>query len=125
MYCILKKKIKDVKNVNSCAVASTSSTYNHNGSRSNPSHLRTATIPRKSPRKQKIGLDELVLFQAANKIVDIDSISELNSPENCNCKRLDNSVQLFNLNVMKKLVFLQFTNVLVQIEISMFVCHMV
>ena len=42
-------------------------------------------------------MDELVLFQAADKIVDIDSISEQNSPENFTFKRLDNSVQLFNL----------------------------
>ena len=71
-----------VKNVNSCDVASTSSAYNHNDSRSNPSLLRTPTIPRKSPRKRDIWLDELVLFQAADKIVDNDSISEQNSPEN-------------------------------------------
>ena len=35
----------------------------HNDSKSNPSLLRTLTIPRKSPRKRKIGVDELVLFQ--------------------------------------------------------------
>ena len=44
--------------------------------------LRTPTIPRKSPRKQNIWADELVLFQVADKIVDIDSISEQSSPEN-------------------------------------------
>ena len=73
-----------VKNINSCAVAGTS----------NPSLLRTPTSPRKSPRKQNIWLDELVLFQAADKIVDIDSICEQNLPENFTFKRLDNSVQL-------------------------------
>ena len=60
-----------VKNVNFCAAANTSSTYNHNESRSNPSILRTRTIPRKSARKWNIWEDELVLFQVANKIVDI------------------------------------------------------
>ena len=63
----------------------------------NPSLFRTPTIPRKSPRKRNIWLDELVLFQAADKIVDIDSIFEQNSPENFTFKRLDNSMQLFNL----------------------------
>ena len=62
--------------VNSCAVESTSSTYNHNDLRSNPSLLKTPTIPRKSPRKRNILLDELALFQTADKIVHIDSISE-------------------------------------------------
>ena len=46
----------------------------NNDSKSKPSLLRTPTILKKSPRKQKIGVDELVLFQAADKIVDIDSI---------------------------------------------------
>ena len=78
-------------------MASTSSTYNHNDSQCNPSLLRTPTIPRKSPRERNIWVDELVLFQAADKIVDIDSISEQNSPENSTSKRLDNSVQLVNL----------------------------
>ena len=85
-----------VKNVNSCAVAITSSTYNHNDSRSNPSILRIPTIPRKSPRKRNIWVDELVLFQVANKIVDVDSISEQNSP-NFTFIRLDNSGLYFNL----------------------------
>ena len=67
--------------MNPSDAASASSTYNHNNSRSNPSLLRTPTIPRKSPRKLNIWLDELVLFQAANKVVDNDSISEQNSPE--------------------------------------------
>ena len=74
----------------------------HNESKSNSSLVRTPTSPRKSPRKQKIGVVKLVLLQAADKIVDIDSISEQNSPENkipqnFTFKRLDNSVQLFNL----------------------------
>ena len=86
-----------IKNVNSCGVASTSSTLNHNDSRSNPSILRSPKIPRKSPRKRNIWLDELVLFQAPDKIVDTDSISEQDSPENVTFKRLDNSVQLFSL----------------------------
>ena len=86
-----------IKNVNSCAVAIASSTYNHNDSKSNPSLLRTPTIQRKFSRKRKIEVDKLVLFQAAHKMVDIDSISEQNSPENFTFKRLDNSVQLFNL----------------------------
>ena len=47
----------------------------HNDSKSNPSLIR-------APRKRKIGLDELVSCQAADRIVDIDSISEENSPEN-------------------------------------------
>ena len=38
-----------------------------------------------------------MLFQAADKIDDIDSISEHNSPENFTVKRLDNIMQLFNL----------------------------
>ena len=71
----------------------------HNNSKSNPSLLRTPTIPRKSPRKRKIGVAELVLFQAADKIVDIDSISGQNPPKNFTFKRLDNSVQLFNFRV--------------------------
>ena len=74
---------------------STSSNYNHNGSRSSLSLLRTPTISRKSPGKRNIWLDELVLFQVADKIVDIDPIYEQNSPEPL--KRLDNSMQLFNL----------------------------
>ena len=78
-------------------MASTSSTYNHNDSRSDPSLLRTPTIPRKSPRKRNILLDELTLFQAADKIVEVDSISEQNSSENFIFTRLDNSMQLFNL----------------------------
>ena len=77
-----------VKNVNFCAVASTPSTYNHNDSSSNPSFFRTPTIPRKSSRKRNIWLYESVFFQAANQIVDIDSISEENSPENVTFKRL-------------------------------------
>ena len=50
----------------------------HNDAKCNPSFLRTPTIPRKSPGKRKIGVGELVLLQAADKIVDIDSISEQN-----------------------------------------------
>ena len=68
----------------------------HNDSKFNPSLLRTPTIPRKSSSKRKIGVDELVLFQAADKI-DSDSISEQNSTENVTFKRLDNSLELFNL----------------------------
>ena len=49
----------------------------------------TPSIPRKYPRKEKIGVDELVLFQAADKIVDIDSISKQNSPKNFTFERLD------------------------------------
>ena len=78
-------------------MAITSSTYNYNDSKCNPSLLRIPTIPKQSPRKRKIGVDESVLFQAADKIIDIDSISEQNWPENFTFKRLDNSVQLFNL----------------------------
>ena len=78
-------------------MGSTPSTDNQNDSRSNLSLLRTPTNPRKSPRKRNIWLDELVLFQAADKIVDIDSTSKQDSPENFTFKRLDNSVQLFNL----------------------------
>ena len=37
------------------------------------------------------------MFEAADKLVDIDSISEQNSPENFTFQRLDNSVQLLNL----------------------------
>ena len=69
----------------------------YNDSKSNPSLLRTLIISRKSPRKRKIGVDESVLFRAADKIVDIDSISEQESPENVTFKRLDNGVKLFNL----------------------------
>ena len=54
----------------------------------NPFLFRTPTIPRKSPRKRNIWLDESVLFQAPGKIVDIDSISEQNLPENFTFKRL-------------------------------------
>ena len=50
--------------------------------------LRNPSISRKSLRKEKIGVDELILFQAANKIVDIDSISKKNSPENFTFERL-------------------------------------
>ena len=71
----------------------------HNDSKCNLSLLRTPTIPRKSPRKWKIGVDELVLFQAPDKIVNIDSISEQNSLETFTFKRLDSSVQLFNLKL--------------------------
>ena len=65
--------------------------------------MRTPTIPRNSLRKRvEIGVDELVLFQAVNKIVDVDSIPEYNSPENFTFKRLDNNVQLFNLKSNEK-----------------------
>ena len=70
---------------------------NHNDSKSNPSLLRTPTIPRNSPKKRKIEVDKLLLVQADDKMVDIDSISEQNSTENFTFKRLDNSVQLSNL----------------------------
>ena len=78
-----------------CPVEIASSTYN-NDLKFNPSLLRTPTIPRKSSSKRKIGVDELVLFQAADKI-DSDSISKQNSTENFTFKRLDNSLELFNL----------------------------
>ena len=68
-----------------------------NDSKSNPSLLKTPTIPEKSPRKQKIGVDEFVLVQASDKIVNIDSTSKQKIPENSTFKRPDNSVQLFNL----------------------------
>ena len=68
-----------------------------NDSKFNLSLLRTPTTPRKSPRKQKIGVGQLVLFQAADKIINIDSISKQNLPENFTFKRLDNSLQLFNV----------------------------
>ena len=100
-------------------VVSISSTYNHNDWRSNPSLLRTPTNPRKYPRKQNIWLDELILFQAADKIVDVDSISD--SPEKFTFKRLDNSLQLFNLKCNGETWTGLFTSVLVQIEITMFV----
>ena len=61
---------------------------NQNDSKSNSSLLRTSTIPIKSPRKWKTEINELVLFQAADKIVDIDSISEQNSPANFTFKDL-------------------------------------
>ena len=83
-----------VKNVNSCSALIASITYNYNDSKSNPSLLRTPTIPRKSSPKRKIGVDELVLFQATDKIIDVDSISEQNSPENFIFKR---NFQIFNL----------------------------
>ena len=83
-----------MKNVNSCSAPIASITYNYNDSKSYPSLLRTPTIPRKSSPKRKIGVDKLVLFQATNKIIDIDSISEQNSPENFIFKRY---FQIFNL----------------------------
>ena len=60
----------------------------------------------KSPRKRNIWLDELVLFQAADKIVDTDSISD--ATENFTFKRLDNSVQLFNLKCNRETGILAF-----------------
>ena len=80
----------------------------HNDSKYNLSLFRTPTIPRKSTRKREIGIDELVLFQATDKVVDIDSISEQNSPENFTFKRLDNSVQLLNLKVNEKIAIPSF-----------------
>ena len=62
-----------------------------------PSILRTPTNHRKFPIKRNIWRDELVLFQAPDKIVDIDLISKQDSPENFTLKRLDNSMQLFSL----------------------------
>ena len=58
-------------------MASTSSTYD---SRCNPSLLRTPTsFPGNIPENEIFELlDELVLFQAADKMDDIDSISEQN-----------------------------------------------
>ena len=63
----------------------------HNDSKSNPTLLGT-TIPRNSTTKQKIGAGKLVLFQAADKLVDINTIFEQNSSKNVTFKRLDNSV---------------------------------
>ena len=97
-----EKFINVVKKVNSSAVASTSSTCNHNDWKYNPSLLRTPTIPRKSPRKRNTWLDDLVLFPDADKIIDIDSISTRDSPENITLKRLDNSLQLFNIKCIKE-----------------------
>ena len=71
----------------------------HNDSKSHASLLRPPTIPRKSPRKRKFVLDELVLFEVADKVVDINSIPEQNSPENLTFKILANSVQLFDLKI--------------------------
>ena len=59
----------------------------HHDSKSNLSLLSTPTIPGKFSRKRKIGVDELVSFQAADKIVDIDSISEQNSPKKFTFKK--------------------------------------
>ena len=70
----------------------------HNDSKSNPSLLRTPTISRKSPRKRKIGVDELVLFQAADKIVDIGAILEQNSPENCTIKNFSFHLKIYFTN---------------------------
>ena len=75
-------------------------------------HLRTPTIPKKSHRNRKIEVDELVLFQAANKIVDIDSITEQDTLEKFSVKKLDNSVQLFNLKCNEEIGILAFTSVL-------------
>ena len=69
----------------------------HNDPKSNPSFLKTFTISMKSPRKLKIGVDELVLLQTSAKIVDIGWIFEQNSSENFTSKKLDNSVKCFNL----------------------------
>ena len=85
----------------------------HNDSKSNPSLLRTPAIPKKSPRKRKFGVDELVLLEAADKIVDINSVLEQNSAENFTFRRLDNSAQLFNLKLNEETGIPQFANVLV------------
>ena len=68
----------------------------HNDSKSHASLLRPPTIPRKS---RKFVLDELVLLEVADKVVDINSIPEQNSPENLTFKILANSVQLFDLKI--------------------------
>ena len=78
-------------------MTSTSITYNHYDSSCNPSLLSTPTIPTKYPRTRNIRLNELVFFQAADQIVDTDSMSEQNIPENFTFERIDNSMQLFNL----------------------------
>ena len=49
-------------------------------------------------QKKKIRVDDLILFQTADKIVDIDSISQQNSPQYFTLKRLDNITQFSNLN---------------------------
>ena len=69
-------------------MAIASSTLNYTDSKSNLSILSTPTIPRKS--------------LATDEIVDIDSISEQNSPENFTFKRLDNSVQLLDLKCIEE-----------------------
>ena len=51
-------------------------------------------MPKKFPRKRKIGVNGLVLFQAVNKIVDTESIFQQNSPENFNSRRLDNKFKI-------------------------------
>ena len=93
----------------------------HNDSKSNPTLLRTPTIPRKYPKKQEIGVDELVLFQVADKIVDTDSISEQNSPKNFTFKRLDNSIQLFNLRCNEETGILAFHK-FISVDRNLHVC---
>ena len=63
----------------------------------------------------------VVLFEAADKIVDIDLIFKQDSAKNVTFRRLDISVQFFILASNEETGILrQFTIVLVQIEISMF-----
>ena len=64
---------------------------------SNSSVLGTPVFPRRSPRKRKLGSDELPFFNSIDKVIDFDSFDAEHSPKNVNFKRLRNSVQYYNL----------------------------
>lgn len=64
---------------------------------SNPSLLRTPTVPRNSPRKRKHDYDELALFKKKDKVTDFNSFLSNHAPDNISFSRRDNTVQYYNL----------------------------
>ena len=101
------------------------STHNHNDSRSNPPPLGFSPFPGSPPENEIFGwlnqsyfkllIKQLILIQYPNRI----HLTENFTFKRLYIKRLIKIAGFISIqNVMKKLVFLQFTNILVQIEIS-------
>ena len=62
-----------------------------------PSKLRVPVVPRRSPKKRKLGTDEMVDFLNQDKVSDFSSFDENHAPANYLFKRQDNAVQYCNL----------------------------
>ena len=59
--------------------------------------LRTPSLPRKLPVKRNIYGDEISTFQALGKVLGFQNFDCSNSPLSYSFKRLDETVQYFNL----------------------------